>query len=92
MRIPNVFNKALSLSAPPPGSINVRRGKPVVGENGNWTPCAVLANGNFYASLFKPGHGNHQICALDIPYRLDRDALRHAIQLAKIASGSKEAL
>lgn len=81
----------MSLSAPPPGSVNVRLGRAVAGESGNWTPCAVFANGSFYASVFNPGHGNHQICALNIPYRLDVDALRHAVRLARIASGADKA-
>lgn len=90
MSIFKLLESITLLTAPPSGSINVRRGEPIAGEYGNWTPCAILSNGSFYASVFQPGRGNHQICALDTPYQFDKDALRHAVQLAVVASGAGE--
>lgn len=70
------------VSAPPPGSVNVRVGPSVEGPGGRWVPCVSRASGVYYSSLFQVGPGRRQVCAAGAPFRSADDALRSAIELA----------
>lgn len=75
------------VSAPPPGSVNVRFGKSVEGPGGRWVPCATeVADGVFCSGLFEVGPGRRQVCAANTRFRSADDALLSAIELARSAA------
>ena len=77
----------LSVSAPPPGSVNVMFGKSIEGPGGRWVPCVTqVADGLFCSSLFEVGPGRPQVCAAASPFDCADEALRSAIELASMAA------
>lgn len=77
----------IPVSAPPPGSVNVRFGKSIEGPGGRWVPCATqVSDGLFCSSLFEVGPGRRQVCASTSRFRCPDEALRSAIELASTAA------
>ena len=87
MTLARLLDSSLSVSGPPPGSVNVRIGKSVLGPGGKWVPCATeIASGLYCSSLFQVGPGRRQVCAADTPLRSADEALARAIELARSAA------
>ena len=77
----------IAVSAPPPGSVNVRFGKSIEGPGGRWVPCVIqIGDGLYCSSLFEVGPGRRQVCAAASPYHCADEALQSAIQLASTAA------
>ena len=77
----------ITVSAPPPGSVNVKFGKSVEGPGGRWVPCATrIADGLYCSSLFEVGPGRRQVCAANSRFHCADDALLSAIELASTAA------
>ncbi len=82
-----LFSRALHLTSPPPGSINVRLGSAVEGPGGTWVPCATeVADGVYYAGLFEVGPGRRQVCIADVTCNSPELALYQATQIASSAA------
>jgi hypothetical protein len=78
---------SLAISAPPPGSVNVRFGKSIEGPGGRWVPCVTqVADGLFCSSLFEVGPGRRQVCAATSRFHCADQALQSAIELASTAA------
>jgi len=87
MNIAKLINSSVRVSSPPPGSVNVRVGKKVMGPGGNWVPCATKVEGGvYYSSLFEVGPGRRQVCAADLCLPCADEALSRAIELASCAA------
>jgi len=87
MSLTNLFDASVTVSSPPPGSVNVRVGKTVEGPGGRWVPCATeIAGGGFYSGLFEVGPGRRQVCAADLALPCADEALSRAIELASSAA------
>jgi hypothetical protein len=87
MTLSNVLSKSVTLSSPPPGSVNVLLGKKVEGPGGKWIPCATkAADGAYYSGLFQVGPGKRQVCEANAPLHCAQDALTRAIELASAAA------
>jgi hypothetical protein len=75
------------VSAPPPGSVNVKFGKSIEGPGGRWVPCATqVADGRFCSSVFEVGPGRRQVCAATSRFNCADEALLTAIELASTAA------
>lgn len=87
MSITTLGSLSTLFSGPPPGSVNVRLGKPVIGPGGKWIPCVTEVTGGAYLSgLFEVGPGRRQVCAADRPTDNVEEALSIAIELAMAAA------
>jgi len=76
-----------AISAPPPGSVNVRFGRSIEGPGGRWVPCVTqVADGLFCSSLFEVGPGRRQVCAASFRFHCADEALQSAIELASTAA------
>lgn len=87
MSITPLTHPPICLGGPPPGSVNVRSGKPVEGPGGRWVPCATaISGGQYVAGLFQVGQGRRQVCAVELPMHTIDDALLLAARLAATAA------
>lgn len=87
MNLANWISTSVTLSSPPPGSVNVLLGKKVEGPGGKWIPCATkTADGSYYSGLFQVGPGKRQVCAASVPFHCPNKALSRAIELASSAA------
>lgn len=76
-----------TVSAPPPGSVNVRFGTCIEGPGGRWVPCVTrVADGGYCSSLFQVGPGRRQVCAAHLRFDCAEEALLSAIELAASAA------
>lgn len=77
----------LAVTAPPPGSVNVKFGRSIEGPGGRWVPCVTqIADGVYCSSLFEVGPGRRQVCAANSKFRCADEALLSAIELASTAA------
>lgn len=87
MSLPAILSPASHVTAPPPGSVNVRIGPAVTGPGGRWIPCAsAIAGGGFAPGVFEVGSGRHQVCAPFLPASSPDEALALAMDLASVAA------
>ncbi len=87
MTIVNMFDYPNHLSSPPPGAVNVDRGRPVEGPGGRWVPCATQVSSKSYVpGIFQVGIGMKQVCATDASFTCPGEALTHAEALARFAA------
>jgi len=87
MNIAKLIHSSVTVSSPPPGSVNVRVGDTVTGPGGKWVPCATkIAGGVYCSSVFEVGPGRRQVCAADIRLHSADEALLRAIKLASSAA------
>ena len=87
MNIAKLIDSSAMVSSPPPGSVNVRVGKTIIGPGGKWVPCATeIAGGVYCSSLFEVGPGRRQVCAADLRLPCADEALSRAIELAASAA------
>ena len=83
----DLLDPSATISAPPPGAVNVRVGRAVEGPGGRWVPCATaIPGGRFVPGLFQVGPGRHQVCRLDLPLASANEALVRAVDLATAAA------
>lgn len=86
MKLASLLDPSITVSSPPPGSVNVRIGKTVEGPGGRWVPCATrIAGGVYYSGLFEVGPGKRQVCS-EFPLSTADEALSRAIELASTAA------
>ena len=87
MNLAALLDTSVTVSSPPPGSVNVRVGKTIEGPGGTWVPCATkIAGGVYYSGLFQVGSGRRQVCAADKALACADEALSRAIELASTAA------
>ena len=87
MSLAQMFDTSVSVSSPPPGSVNVRIGTAVEGPGGRWVPCAsAIAEGAYVSCVFEVGPGRKQVCAANGPTHCADEALSRAIELAATAA------
>ena len=87
MKFEQLLDQSLLVSCPPPGAVNVRKGKAVCGSGGRWIPCAVaIADGLFVASVYEVGPGRKQVCAPTGPTSNVDEALGIAMKFAATAA------
>lgn len=83
MNVAELLHLTSTVTSPPPGAINVRIGKTVVGPGGKWVPCATQIPGGVYcSSVFEVGPGRRQVCAANTPTTCADEALSKAIAMA----------
>lgn len=81
------LDNTITLSSPPPGSVNVLIGQKVGGPGGEWIPCATkIAEGAYCSGLFQVGPGKRQVCAASVSFHCPNEALSRAIDLASSAA------
>lgn len=87
MTFETLFAETVSVCCPPPGSVNVRTGKPVEGPGGRWIPsvCAI-SDGAFVSCVYEVGPGRKQVCSPVPPTHCDDEALSRAAKLAALAA------
>lgn len=87
MNVIDYLRAPIEFSSPPAGAVNVLRGDPIEGPGGRWVPCATkISDGVYYASLFKVGRGQKQVCAITEVLRDPQDALVRARTFAASAA------
>ena len=87
MNLVDAICSSAELTGPPPGSVNVRVGKSIVGPGGLWVPCATeVSGGVFLPGLFEIGPGKKQVCAPNSPSTSADEALSKAKLLAVFAA------
>lgn len=87
MSLAEIFDVSITVSSPPPGSVNVCLGRIVEGPGGRWVPCATKVEGGvYYSGLFQVGPGRRQVCASDVSLPCAEAALSRAIELASTAA------
>lgn len=87
MNLAKLLDPSVTLSSPPPGSVNVLVGKSVEGPGGRWIPCATeIAGGLYVSGLFQVGPGRRQVCAAGLPLHCADEALSRAVELASTAA------
>ncbi len=87
MPLETLFDNTVSFCCPPPGSVNVRTGKPVEGPGGRWIPC-VCANADktFLSCVYEVGPGRKQVCSSLGRTNCDDEAFSQAFKLATLAA------
>lgn len=87
MSLVKLLDPSYLVSAPPPGAVNVRTGKSVLGPGGKWVPCATeISVGVYCPSVFEIGPGRRQVCNANTPCQSVDEALSRAIELARSAA------
>lgn len=87
MILEKLFDNTVFICCPPPGSVNVRTGKPVEGPGGRWIPCVcAIADGAFVSCVYEVGPGRKQVCSALPPTFCDEEALSRAIGLAVLSA------
>jgi len=87
MELEAIFDTAVSVSAPPPGAVNVRIGHPIEGPGGRWIPCATaLTDQSYVPCVFEVGVGRKQVCAPHSTMMSVDAALTLAVELAETAA------
>lgn len=87
MPLETLFDITVSVCCPPPGSVNVRTGKPVEGPGGRWIPCVcAISDKTFVSCVYEVGPGRKQVCSSLPPTNCDDEAFSRAFKLATLAA------
>lgn len=87
MPLETLLYNAVSVCSPPPASVNVLRGKPVVGPGGRWIPCVcAIADQTLVSCVYEVGSGRQQVCSTQPPTDCEEEAFSRAFELATLAA------